>query len=61
MTTKINQAELSTEAAIYAAGTEYRKEDLIRLYREYVTECDESGTYPKDCQRFFNEDLKIAN
>lgn len=59
--TKINMADLSTEAAIYAEGTQYSKEDLVRLYREHVAECDAAGTEPKYCQRFFSEDLKIAN
>ena len=61
MTTKINEADLSTEAAIWAEGTEYSREDLIRLYREHVAECEAAGSEPKYCQRFFHEDLGIAN
>ena len=61
MQATINEADLSTEAAIWAEGTEYSKDDLIRLYREHVAECEVAGTEPKYCQRFFAEDLKIAN
>lgn len=59
MTTTINLADLGTEAAIYAEGTEYSKDDLIRLYREHVAACEAEGREPKYCQRFFGEDLGI--
>lgn len=59
MTTEIDLADLSTEAAIFAEGTQYSKEDLIRLYREHVAECEAAGREPKYCQRFFGEDLGI--
>lgn len=57
----IDIENLGSEAAIYAEGTEYSKDDLIRLYMEHVAECDEVGTEPKYCQRFFRENLKIEN
>jgi hypothetical protein len=61
MTNRVIDIEnLGSEAAIYAEGTEYSKDDLIRLYREYISECEEAGTDPKPCQRFFSENLKIA-
>lgn len=60
-TTKINEADLSTEAAIWAEGTEYTRDDLIRLYREHVAECESASSEPKYCQRFFFENLGIKN
>lgn len=60
MTVTINQADLHTEAAIWCVGTDYSKEDLVRLYLEHVAECEAAGSEPKYCQRFFSEDLHIS-
>lgn len=51
--------ELRSEAAIYADGTGYSTDDLVKAYREYVTDCHEMGSEPDDCQRYFEQ--YIAN
>lgn len=56
---KTNEIELRSEAVIWAEGTDYSADQLVRLYDEYVGECEAAGSDPDDCQRFFNRHLKI--
>lgn len=57
---KTNETELRSEAVIWAEGTTYSARDLVRLYGEYVSECEAAGSEPDDCQRFFQNQLQIA-
>lgn len=58
MTATTKESELRSEAAIYAEGTGYSTDHLVRAYREYVTDCHEMGSDPDDCQRFFAQWIK---
>jgi hypothetical protein len=58
MTATTKEAELRSEAAIYCEGTGYKTDDLVRAYREYVTDCHEMGSEPDDCQRYFEQYTK---
>lgn len=44
--------ELSTEAAIYAEGTNYHGRDLARWYNEYADSSDQKGEEVDDFQRW---------
>jgi hypothetical protein len=46
-----------TEAAIWAEGTEYTKEDILRAYRDHLDDHDESVSLITFCE----ETLGIAN
>ena len=52
--TTTQTAELRSEAAIYAEGTSYTTDDLVREYKSYVAAAGEDAD---DCQRFFERFL----
>jgi hypothetical protein len=57
---KTEQQHIGSEAAIWADGTEYSRDQLVRLYEDHCREAEEVGEEPTDCQRFFRS-LGIAN
>lgn len=54
MTATTKTTELRSEAAIYAEGTSYTTDDLVRAYNSYVAEAGEDAD---GCQRFFERFL----
>ena len=46
-------ATIKTEAAIWAEGTEFTRDDLVRLYEAHVSERDACGDEPCSPSRFF--------
>ena len=56
-----------TEAAIYAQGTNYSQDDLLRLWKSHLSECEQSGSEPENVQVFFQgvlggaEDIENIN
>lgn len=57
---KTNETELRSEAAIWSEGTPLTAEYLVRSYLSYVSDCEQSGIEPDDCQRFFQHSLGIS-
>lgn len=49
---KTTGAELRSEAAIYAEGTELTADEMVRLYGEYCVACEEAGDVADDFQRW---------
>jgi hypothetical protein len=47
--------EIETEAAIYAEGTRFTKQDIIKAYREHLT----TSAATLDIQRFCEQELEI--
>lgn len=58
--TTTEMTELRSEAAIYAAGTCYSTDDLVRAYQEYLAECEADEQESDDCQRYFERYLATA-
>jgi len=52
-------SEIGAEAAIWAVGTRYSKEYIIRAYRSHIEVCREVGCAPLDIQRYCEEVLGI--
>lgn len=52
-----------TEAAIWAEGTQYTKEDILRAYREHIEMLTEDGRADESptIQSFCEVNLQIAN
>ena len=50
-------AEIESEAAIWAEGTQYTQADIIKAYREHLATAAET----LDIQRFCQQVLKIKN
>jgi len=50
-------AEIESEAAIWACGTQYTQADIIKAYREHLA----TATETLDIQRFCEQLLKINN
>jgi len=53
--------EIRTEAAIWAEGTRFTADDIVRAYRAYLAECEEKGADADDIQTFCVRDLEIPN
>lgn len=45
-------AELHSEAAIYAAGRDLVKQEMLNFYAGYCLDCEEMGEEPDDFQRW---------
>lgn len=52
--------DIRAEAAIWAEGTRYSTDDIVRAYRAYLAECEEQGVDADDIQTFCERDLKIS-
>lgn len=53
--------DIRTEAAVWAEGTKYSTDDIVRAYRAYRAECEERGVDADDIQTFCQRDLEIPN
>ena len=53
--------DIRTEAAIWAEGTRFSTDDLVRAYRAYEAECEEKGVDVDGPQTFFERDMEIPN
>ena len=53
-------AEEMSEAAIWAEGTRYTKEDIVREYRAHLRRAEDDGAEPSDIQRFCEMVLEIS-
>jgi hypothetical protein len=52
---------LHETATIWAEGTEYTANDLVKSYKSYVATCEEKGTEPEDAETFFEHGMGIKN
>jgi hypothetical protein len=52
MTMRTTGAELQTEAAIYAEGTDYTARELVIAYNSYCDNLEEQDQAPDDFQRW---------
>lgn len=52
--------DIRTEAAIWAEGTRFTSDDIVRAYRAYLAECEERGVDADDIQTFCERDLEIS-
>ncbi len=50
-----------SELAIWAQGTEYTTDDLVRMYADYCGACQERGGVPCAEGRWANEVLGLPN
>lgn len=48
-------------ALIWSDGTRFTADDLVRAYRTYEAECEESGVEADDAETFFQRDMEIPN
>ena len=55
----INISQIESEAAIYAEGTHYTRDDILRHYRDYLEYTISDS--PLDIQRFCEEILGIRD
>ena len=49
------QAEIESEAAIYAEGTSLSRDDLLRIWNRHVLECEIDGRERENCQTIFEQ------
>ena len=57
MTKTIDRSEL----AIWAEGTQYTTTELVNMYADYLTRCEETGTDPLNEARWCEEELGIED
>ena len=48
-------------ATIWAEGTGYTANDLVKAYKSYVAECEEKGREVEDAETFFEHGMGIKN
>jgi len=48
-------------ATIWAEGTGYTANDLVKAYKSYVAECEEKGREVEDAETFFEHGMGISN